>query len=44
MLSYEDIQERLDVLKDSYKGEKCYIVGAGKGIRTLDFNLGKIEK
>ena len=41
MLSYEDIQERLDVLKDSYKGEKCYIVGAGPSLKNYDVDYVK---
>ena len=31
---YEDISERLNKLKDSYKGETCYIVSAGPSLKN----------
>ncbi len=31
---YEDIKDRLDKLKDSYKGETCYIVSAGPSLKN----------
>jgi hypothetical protein len=33
ILQYEDIPDRLQVLKDSYKNETCYIVSAGPSLK-----------
>lgn len=34
MLQYEDIPDRLKVLKDAYKGETCYIATVGPSIKN----------
>lgn len=34
ILQYEDIPDRLKVLKDSYKNETCYIVSAGPSLKN----------
>ena len=34
ILTYEDIPERINALKDTYKGEKCYIIGAGPSLKN----------
>ena len=39
ILTYEEIQDRVDVLKDTYKGQKCYIVGAGPSLKNYDIDL-----
>ena len=33
---YESIPERIEVLKDSYKGETCYIVSAGPSLKNYE--------
>ena len=33
MLNYEDIPDRLKVLKNAYKGETCYITTVGPSIK-----------
>ena len=34
ILEYEDIPDRVDALRDKYKGERCYIVGAGPSLKN----------
>ena len=34
--SLESIPERIETLKDSYKGETCYIVSAGPSLKEYD--------
>ena len=34
ILQYEDIPDRLKVLKDTYKDETCYIVSAGPSLKN----------
>lgn len=34
ILSYENIPERISALKDTYKDEKCYIIGAGPSLNN----------
>ena len=41
MLEFEEITDRLDVLKDTYKGKKCYIVGAGPSLKNYDVDYIK---
>ena len=41
MLTFEEITDRLDVLKDAYKGKKCYIVGAGPSLKNYDADYVK---
>ena len=41
LLNYEEIQDRVDILKDTYKGEKCYIVGAGPSLKNYDVDYIK---
>tara|TARA_Y100000310_G_scaffold93674_1_gene91188 strand:+ start:158 stop:955 length:798 start_codon:yes stop_codon:yes gene_type:complete len=36
MLQYEDIPDRLVVLRDAYKGETCYIVTVGPSIKNYE--------
>ena len=33
---YESIPERIEALKDSYKGETCYIVSAGASLKNYE--------
>ena len=33
---YESIPERIEALKDSYKGETCYIVSAGPSLKNYE--------
>ena len=35
ILQFEDIQDRLKVLRDSYEGETCYIVSAGPSLKNI---------
>ena len=35
---YEDISDRLENLKDIYKGETCYIVSAGPSLKNIETN------
>ena len=39
--NYEEIQDRVNILKDTYKGEKCYIVGAGQYLKNYDVDYIK---
>ena len=41
VLTYEEIQDRVDVLKDTYKGQRCYIVGAGPSLKNYDVDYIK---
>ena len=45
ILTYEDIPERINALKDTYKGEKCYIIGAGPSLKnyTQDYLKEKLK-
>ena len=36
MLNYEDIPDRLKVLKNAYKGETCYITTVGPSIKDYE--------
>ncbi len=38
---YEDIKDRLNKLKDSYKGETCYIVSAGPSLKN--YQVGELK-
>ena len=38
---FEDIPDRLKVLKDAYKDKKCYIVGAGPSLKNYDVDYVK---
>ena len=31
---FEDIPDRINALKDAFKGEKCYIIGAGPSLKN----------
>ena len=46
ILTYEDIPERINALKDTYKGEKCYIIGAGPSLKnyTQDYLKEKLKE
>ena len=39
ILQYEDIPDRLRLLKDTYKGETCYIVSAGPSLKIIQENI-----
>jgi hypothetical protein len=43
--TFEDIPDRLNVLKDAYKGETCYIVSAGPSLKNfqVDFLREKLQ-
>ena len=41
MLQFEDISDRLEVMKDWYKGETCYIVSAGPSLKDIDIDYLK---
>ena len=41
MLTFEDISDRLKVLKNAYKDKKCYIIGAGPSLKNYDVNYVK---
>ena len=41
MLTFEDISDRLEVLKNAYKDKKCYIIGAGPSLKNYDVNYVK---
>ena len=38
---FEDIPDRLKVLKNAYKDKKCYIVGAGPSLKNYDVDYVK---
>ena len=46
MLQYEDIPDRLKILKDAYKEETCYIVSAGPSLKNYppEYLKEKLEK
>ena len=37
--SLESIEERLNLLKDKYKGEEAYVFGCGPSLNTLNKSL-----
>ena len=41
MLQLEDISDRLEVMKDWYNGETCYIVSAGPSLKDIEINYLK---
>tara|TARA_B100000073_G_scaffold342932_1_gene346851 strand:- start:321 stop:1109 length:789 start_codon:yes stop_codon:yes gene_type:complete len=41
MLTFEDISDRLEVLKNAYKDKKCYIIGAGPSLKNYDVDYVK---
>ena len=41
LLKYEEIQDRVNILKDTYKGKRCYIVGAGPSLKNYDVDYIK---
>ena len=45
ILQYEDIPDRLRLLKDTYKGETCYIVSAGPSLKnyTREYLRSKLQ-
>lgn len=38
ILQFEDIQDRLKVLRNTYEGETCYIVSAGPSLKNIEVN------
>ena len=36
ILKHDDISDRLELLKDTYKGETCYIVSAGPSLKNIE--------
>ena len=36
ILQHDDISDRLELLKDTYKGETCYIVSAGPSLKDIE--------
>ena len=41
ILQFEDISDRLKVMRDWYKGETCYIVSAGPSLKDIKINYLK---
>ena len=40
---YESIPDRIEALKDSYKGETCYIVSAGPSLKNYELEIFKVK-
>ena len=39
--NYEDIPDRVDCIKDYYKGEDCYLLAAGPSLNKYDVDYIK---